>query len=206
MGGLPLKKRKRVYQCNIGALITHVYNLWARTRLFPECAHATFLIYPSKRNNINLFIFYYFVLFPAPGSTAAHVLSVQLWQVQKSFCAAQGYNGKRQQTVARPMPHLYSVRTSLPLAQKFCSFFSIPALLVVLAAGSRIAVSPTASTFVFPTCQRTNYKSTRGGLLAHRIALPELKPCAADVIETSLEAEPPAAYPAILTNRTGKRI
>lgn len=120
-----------------------------------------------------------------------------------TLTCSTGYCSKRQQTVARPMPHLYSVRTSLPLAQKFCSFFSIPALLVVLAAGSRIAVCPAASTFVFPKCQRTNYKSTRGGLLARRIALPELKPCAADVIETSLGGRTPAAYPAILTNRTG---
>lgn len=86
-------------------------------------------------------------------------------------------------SVSRPwlarVPHLYSVRTSLPLAQKFCSFFSIPALLVVLAAGSRIAVCPAASTFVFPTCQRTNYKSTRGGLLAFGFALRELALCPA---------------------------
>ena len=102
------------------------------------------------------------------------------------------------------MPHLYSVRTSLPLAQKFCSFFSIPALLVVLAAGSRIAVCPAASTFVFPTCQRTNYKSTRGGLLARRIALPELKPCAADVIETSLGGRTPGGMPGYSHEPHGK--
>lgn len=60
-GGLFLKKRKRVYQCNTGALITHVYNLWARARFFPECSHATFLIYLSKKNNKNFFIAIFFV-------------------------------------------------------------------------------------------------------------------------------------------------
>lgn len=68
-------------------------------------------------------------------------------------------------------------------SSKKCPVHSfVPALLVVFAAGSRIAVSPAASTFVFPISQRPTVT------------------CAADAIEASLRPNPRRQVPAALTS------
>ena len=68
-------------------------------------------------------------------------------------------------------------------SSKKCHIHSfVPALLVVFAAGSWIAVSPAASTFVFPTSQRPTVT------------------CAADAIEASLRPNPRRQVPAALTS------
>ena len=89
MGGLFRNSRKRMYQYNTGALITHVYNLWARTRFFPECSHATFLIYLSKKNNKNFFIAIFFCsLRPVRPQRTFNLHNYG--KFKKSFCTAQG--------------------------------------------------------------------------------------------------------------------
>lgn len=84
--------------------------------------------------------------------------------------------------VSRPwdaQPHIFMARGLAAFSRMFVQFF-ISALLAPSMQGRRLSVSPASSLSSFCSNMSKNYpKSTQGGLLAQRIALPELISCPA---------------------------
>lgn len=114
--------------------------------------------------------------------------------VPSSKSSLEGQHGMYRSGISRPwdaQPHIFMARGLAAFSRMFVQFF-IPALLAPSMQGHRLSVSPASSLSSFCPSMSKSYfpKSAPGGLLAFGFALPELNPCAADVIETSLEAEP----------------